>query len=266
MNFIQRLAWATAGTIALASLYLTSEPTTPGATSSELSETILHLQSAVSIAPSQAKTLRYVPPSRRGTPARTQGGGSRGCEQESTPITLLAPPDHVGLTTQARPQLAWYSAQDSMLPMQITLVEPGVSEPIWETQVATGKAGFNSIQLPDSMPELTPGRRYRWSVTRICNVRRPSSNTYARGWIERVKTVPAIPANSPFSEQIQVMAAAGLWYDAVTQSLTQWKKSDPSDNTLLFSLLEQGGLSSIVTQEQKRSSRKLPAATHAQGN
>ncbi len=266
MNLIQRILWATAGTIALVGFQISSRPLVPKADTTSMSRPSVDLQASLrsfrqvfgAIAPATATNFRYVPPSRRGAPARTQGGGSRGCDQESVPVTLLAPPDHVGLTTQARPKLFWYSANDSMLPMQISLVEPGVSEPIWVTQVPTGSAGFNHIQIPDTVPELVAGRRYRWTVTRLCNVRRPSNNTYARGWIERVVTTE-IPSNiqalSP-SDRVKSYAESGIWYDAVTQAVEQSRTGAPESTSIVMMLLEQGGLTRIVQQEQKRLSRR----------
>lgn len=263
MNLMQRILWATAGTIALVGFQLSSRPLNPKVETSTLSPLPSDLLGT--IAPASAKSFRYVPPSRRGAPARTQGGGSRGCEQESVPVTLLAPPDHVGLTTQARPKLFWYSVNDSMLPMQISLVEPGVSEPIWMTRVPTGSAGFNSIQIPDTIPELVVGRRYRWTVTRLCNVRRPSNNTYARGWVERIVPPGRVSNQASLSpaEQVQASAEAGIWYDAVTYAVAQSKVNDPESQSIVMMLLEQGGLTRVVQQEQKRLSRRTATSNPA---
>ncbi len=251
MNLTQRLLWAATGTIALVALQLSSRPIAPKPEGTNL---FSHLQDFGSIAPAQAKSVRYVPPSRRGAPARTQGGGSRGCALESTPVTILAPADHVGLTTQARPKLFWYSANDSMLPMQISLVEPGVSEPIWMTEVQTGAAGFNQVQLPDTVPELVVGRRYRWTVTRLCNIRRPSNNIYARGWIERVNpdAISQAVTGLTSSDRVNAYAEGGLWYDAVMQAVAQAQDRNAESQSVLMTLLEQGGLTRVVEQEQKR--------------
>ena len=272
MNLMQRLLWTAAGTIALVSLQITSRPIAPKVSqdfsqdfsqdASQIFDPTLSEQSARffdGIPSAVAKAVRYVPPSRRGAPARTQGGGSRGCELESVPVTLLAPPDHVGMTTEAHPKLFWYSAKDSILPMQISLVEPGVSEPLWVTQVPTGPAGFNSIQIPNTVPDLVAGRRYRWTVTRLCNVRRPSNNTYARGWIERVESNPIAKAVKTLSitDRVNAYAEAGLWYNAVTEAVDSPQKGTPDDRSLILSLLEQGGLKGIVLQEQKRLNRPV---------
>ena len=259
MNLMQRLLWTAAGTIALVGLQISSRPIASKV--SQVFDRMITEQSAHllgGILSAEAKAVRYVPPSRRGAPARTQGGGSRGCELESVPVTLLAPPDHVGMTTEAHPTLFWYSAQDSILPMQISLVEPGVSEPLWVTQVPTGSAGFNSIQIPHTVPDLVAGRRYRWSITRLCNVRRPSNNTYARGWIERVASNPIAGTVKTLSitDRVNAYAEAGLWYNAVTEAVGNTQVNDPKNRSLILSLLEQSGLTGIVLQEQKRMSRQ----------
>ena len=263
MNLMQRLIWTAAGTIALVGLQISSRPIAPKV--SQDASPIFNLTFSEQstrffggLPSAEAKAVRYVPPSRRGAPARTQGGGSRGCELESVPVTLLAPPDHVGMTTEAHPKLFWYSAKDSILPMQISLVEPGVSEPLWVTQVPTGPAGFNYIQIPSTVPDLITGRRYRWTVTRLCNVRRPSNNTYARGWIERVASDPLSRTVKSLSitDRVNAYAEAGLWYNAVTEAVGSPQPSDSEDRSLILSLLEQGGLTGIVTQEQKRLSRQ----------
>lgn len=271
MNLTQRLIWTAAGTIALVGLQISSRPIAPKVSqdASPIFDPMLSEQSARlfgGLPSAEAKAVRYVPPSRRGAPARTQGGGSRGCELESVPVTLLAPPDHVGMTTEAHPKLFWYSAKDSILPMQISLVEPGVSEPLWVTQVPTGPAGFNYIQIPSTVPDLVTGRRYRWTVTRLCNVRRPSNNTYARGWIERVASDPLSGTVKSLSinDRVNAYAEAGLWYNAVTEAVGSPQPPDSEDRSLILSLLEQGGLTGIVVQEQKRLSHQemvLPAVS-----
>ena len=79
MNLMQRLLWTAAGTIALVGLQISSRPIAPKV--SQVFDPLITEQSAHllgGILSAEAKAVRYVPPSRRGAPARTQGGGSRG--------------------------------------------------------------------------------------------------------------------------------------------------------------------------------------------
>ncbi len=210
----------------------------------------------------QARSIRYVPPGRRGAPSRTQGGGSRNCGTEVIPVTLLAPLDHVGLTSQARPKLIWYSASDSILPMQFSIVEPGMSEPVWSKELPEAKAGLNEIQLPDSVPELVVGRRYRWSISRLCSIRRNNDSTVVRGWIERVAANPVqdgLNAKMSLEDRVNTYAEAGLWYDAIAQaaSTPAGKAPESTVSPLMLTLLEQGGIKTVLQQEQKRAKRGI---------
>jgi Domain of Unknown Function (DUF928) len=257
MRFIPQLLWAMTGTIALTSLpeltHLASEQI-----SGKSFETAIF-----STAIAQARSIRYVPPGRRGAPTRTQGGGSRNCGSEVTPVTLLAPPDHVGLTTQGRPKLLWYSVSDSMLPMQFSIVEPGMSEPVWSQELPEAKAGLNEIQLPDNVPELVVGRRYRWNISRLCSIRRNTDSTVVRGWIERVVANPIqaqLNAKMSLEERVNAYAEAGLWYDAIAQaaSTPAGKAPESTVSPLVLTLLEQGGIKIVLQQEQKRAKRGTP--------
>ena len=244
MRFIQQLIWATAGTIALAGL-------------SEFGAIQKH--SPFSTKAAQAGSIRYVPPGRRGAPVRTQGGGSRNCGLTLSPVTLLAPLDHVGLTTQAHPKLLWYSANDSMLPVQITIVEPGMSEPLWTSEVKGSNAGLNQIELPDSLPDLVVGRRYRWSLTRLCSVRRGTESVVAKGWIERVAPTSAnLGSTGSLDDRVNAYAASGLWYDAIAKAAEGNLANGQSSalSPLVMTLLEQGGIKTILQQEQKRTNAK----------
>ena len=245
MRFIQQLIWATAGTIALAGLSEFGAIQNPSPFSKA----------------AQAGSIRYVPPGRRGAPVRSQGGGSRNCGLTLSPVTLLAPLDHVGLTTQAHPKLLWYSANDSMLPIQITMVEPGMSEPLWTSEVKNSNAGLNQIQLPDSVPDLVVGRRYRWSITRLCSVRRGNDSVVAKGWIERVAVLPTqinAGLTASLEDRVGAYAESGLWYDAIAKAAeSNLSLTQAGENTalspLVMTLLEQGGIKTILQQEQKRS-------------
>lgn len=256
MRFTSKMLWVTTGTIALSSFpeltHLTS-----GQGAGQGFETPIF-----STAIAQARSIRYVPPGRRGAPSRTQGGGSRNCGSEVIPVTLLAPPDHVGLTAQGRPKLLWYSASDSMLPMQFSIVEPGMSEPVWSQELPEAKAGLNEIQLPDSVPELVVGRRYRWNISRLCSIRRNTDSTVVRGWIERVAPNPVqaqLNAKMSLEERVNAYAEAGLWYDAIAQaaSTSTGKTSESTVSPLMLTLLEQGGITTVLQQEQKRAKRGI---------
>lgn len=219
--------------------------------------------------------LRFIPPVRR-NPRSSQGAGSRGCDRSLSGdvVTLLIPSkDYVGQTTSGHPTFFWHLSQSSSVPLKFTLVEQGVAEPLFEKQIDSPKAGIVQLELPKDRPELAIGRTYGWSVTLVCNARRPSANPYFYSWIERVPTTPALEqqlaeiavtsnsqtptasseTNSSDRQRASIYAEAGLWYDALASlSHAQAANSqEPSSQNDFLSLLDQVGLTAVVEQERR---------------
>jgi hypothetical protein len=217
--------------------------------------------------------IRFVPPADRST-RRSQGSGSRGCEQ-SLPgdlVTLLIPSkDYIAQTTSSHPTFFWHLSQGVSVPLKFTLVERGVAEPLFVKQINSPEAGMLKLELPKDKPGLTTGRTYSWSVTLECNARRPSANPYFYSWIERVPTTPALeqklavvssrsksfeqtPASESASRELaSIYAEAGLWYDTLT-TLSTARTENPSDRLVqedFLALLKQVGLVEVAKQEQQ---------------
>jgi len=224
---------------------------------------------------SQARNspIRFVPPADRST-RRSQGSGSRGCEQ-SLPgdlVTLLIPSkDYIAQTTSSHPTFFWHLSQNVSVPLKFTLVERGVAEPLFIKQINSPAAGMLKLELPKDKPGLASGRIYSWSVTLECNARRPSANPYFYSWIERVPTTPALeqklaavssrsksfeqtPASESASRELaSIYAEAGLWYDTLT-TLSTARTENPSDRLVqedFLALLKQVGLVEVAKQEQQ---------------
>lgn len=223
---------------------------------------------------SQARNLpiRFVPPADKST-RRSQGSGSRGCNQ-SLPedlVTLLIPSkDYIGQTTSSHPTFFWHLSQAVSVPIQFTLVERGVAEPLFAKQIDSAEVGMMKLELPQDKPGLVTGKAYKWSVTLVCNARRPSANPYFYSWIERVPTPPELKQKLSSSSNFQgqtlltesadqereralIYAQKGLWYDALA-SLAEAQLKNPNDWSLkedFRSLLAQVKLTNEVNQEQK---------------
>lgn len=263
----RRLATAILGTLAISLLQLSGSIAEPHSPAGQVLQEWGISEAAL------AKAPRYIPPKRRGMPKRTQGGGSRGCAGLPTApadcaisLTALVPADHIGLTTAARPVLSWYASQRSEQPWQVTLVEPGVSKPLWVQQIPQVKAGLNQFQIPANAPELKPGRRYRWAVSQANSSDRSVSSPITRGWIERVELPnqqsQQMLAISSQRDRANWLAEAGLWYDALTE-YTQALKANPQDPQpleSLFSLFQQGGLTQVIQWEQTTPTLSKPVS------
>ncbi|MFB2917667.1 MULTISPECIES: DUF928 domain-containing protein [Aerosakkonema] len=209
--------------------------------------------------------FQYNPPN-RGVPKTTVGAGSRGCTQ-SIPISvaLLVPNDHNGQTVSGHPTFLWYVSDKTSVPIQFSLVEPGVSKPLYLQQMSVEKSGIVQVQLPKELPALEVGKKYRWSVSLICDSNRPSNNVFVQSWIERVSpsaelTQKLAAVQTGYSsaqtlrEQARVYAQAGIWYNALEDLARSYtaNPNDPSISADFMSLLEQAGLSNVSAQERQR--------------
>jgi hypothetical protein len=255
-------------TSVIGTLPANAQSTVPVESPSTLNQTLLISQSSNSL-------IRFVPPADKST-RRSQGSGSRGCDQ-SLPenlVTLLIPSkDYIGQTTSSHPTFFWNLSQSVSVPIQFTLVERGVAEPLFAKQIDSPAAGMMKLELPKDKPGLVSGRAYKWSVTLICNARRPSANPYFYSWIERVPTPPELEQKlgsmssssnslgqtiSPESanqerELALIYAQKGLWYDALA-SIAEAQAKNPNDLYLqedFRSLLSQAKLINMATPEQE---------------
>jgi hypothetical protein len=220
------------------------------------------LSPALASFPEQAESnFNYVPPY-RGTPRRTQGTGSRGGDESETLILkLLVPNDHTGQTLSGHPTFSWYVSEIPEEPVEFALVESGVAQPIFVQQLQLDKAGIIELEMPKNLPELVPGKEYRWSVTLINKENRRSNDTFAQSWIKRLPETPVLrqqlTAAKSDRERASVYAKAGLWYDALnTLSTAQaTNPTDPSIRADFLSLLDRAGLKEVAAQERQRLAR-----------
>jgi hypothetical protein len=202
----------------------------------------------------EAAMAGYNPPKRPG-PKITVGTGARGCDKPlSVPLTPLAPDGHIGQTAQDYPTFMWYI--EDTKPVEFTLVEPGIPQPIYVATVQPEKPGIVQVTLPEkSAIKLVPGKEYRWSVAIICNpLRRSEDAGYTQAWIRREAASPELQKRLAEAktdlERATLYAESGMWYD----SLAAYYRAKDQDNTAktnLVQLLEQGGRTDVAKQQLK---------------
>ncbi len=180
-----------------------------------------------------------------GLPPR-ETGGLRGGQCNLLPpeiVTAIVPLDHIGTTTSARPTVLWFSKQNITRPVRITFYSPG-DPPILVKNFSGIPKGFGAFRIPDETPGLEMGKLYKWTITIVCNEKRPSNNLYAQGLIERVPLSMKQRSDS-FSCNVD-FASLGIWYDAISCSYSQLNLREDYSNFYLEdfnALIEQIGLS-----------------------
>jgi Domain of Unknown Function (DUF928) len=195
-----------------------------------------------------------IPPSSLGIPGnRAQGGGTRGC-QPYRGITALVPklPQQIawGQTIGDRPTV-WLNTPQGLtkdLQMEIAVREQN-GNPIAK-QLFTTKRKILPGAIGISFPPTTVlkiDRTYHWAVAFYCDTNeRVDSPLLVQGQIQRIAP-PAAFSNAKSSlERIQILAANGIWYDALTQLGDRFRQTkDRESSTAWAELLKSAGMTGI---------------------
>ncbi len=214
----------------------------------------------LSILPANSETTErrttYRPPTGQVRHQNRKAGGSRGCNLPSNDtVTLIVPQDHTATTVSAHPIFFWHLSQKLSLPLRFTLLEPG-KKPLF-TKELKPDPGIVALKLPENSPPLEIGKTYRWTVTVVCNQKKPSRNLFATAWIKRASS-PAFNQLSEVSADTSFCsleyAKAGIWYDALScnYALLVENQKDLNHNSPEFwSLLEEIDLQNLVQRKPR---------------
>ena len=168
----------------------------------------------------------YVPPSDASAPTSAPTiTGRRGgcCGNEITNLTALAPHSHVGQTISTHPTFSWYVPDSESLPMEFHLEEyndQGDRHRIQKIELQS-TPGIMSLSLPETLPGLEVGRRYRWQVVLLCRPNYPSRALVAGAEIELVETPSTLKTGLATvhdrTQRAHLFTESGFWYDAFAE-------------------------------------------------
>ncbi len=156
-----------------------------------------------------AAAMLYVPPS-RGSARHTAGAGTRGIGSGKTRVAVLAPADHVGLTTSASPTLYWHLSEPTTTRIEITVVDDDAIEPVVGLSLpAPVAAGVHALELESLGVVLSPDKTYRWFVALVHDAHRRSKDELAEGSIERIAMPLALESDGNAARAKTAGAEAG---------------------------------------------------------
>lgn len=197
------------------------------------------------------------PPSGRSAGTRGCGSLTRPAQSQVPALILLAPNQQPGKTGASRPTFAWFVRDAKSLPMEFRLYEQTADgfQLVQEVKGDRLKSTPGIMVLPPdpTMPELAPGKRYRWQVELICDPDNPSGNLFAESELQVVAIQPQLRSQlrqqHDRAKQAQLYAQANLWYDSLSVAfsplnnhtdLKDWQLSllnkvaiNPSEQSLL---------------------------------
>lgn len=192
-----------------------------------------------------APAILWSPRTDRGVPALREGGATRGSGRGLVVITLVPQIDEAALTMSDQPVLHWYLSGDTADPVAFTLIDPDAVDPIVEVTVdGPHRAGVHGFDLAEHGVALKNGRRYEWYVAVVPDQDERSADTVARAAIERVaepELAGRVGRARNSAEEVQLLAAAGMWYDALDRAQRDVAESptDANARARFAGLLEQ---------------------------
>lgn len=166
---------------------------------------------------SAATAAKFRPPV-TGAPATRVGGATRGPEEDSLRVTVIAPETTAWAST-SQPTLYWYASGPVRARIEVVLIEAQGETPLLDSTVdATAQPGLQAIELERYGVHLVPGQEYEWSVAVVQDPEAPSRDIVSSGTVvyqplpsDLERTLSA----SPESELYEVYAGHGYWFDAV---------------------------------------------------
>ncbi|MBN2373564.1 DUF928 domain-containing protein [bacterium] len=209
-----------------------------------------------------SRMFEYRPPM-RGKPGNRVGGGTRGPEDGSACLAVLAP-DHTGLTTKAQPSLYWFISESITSRIEFTIIDENSIKPVLEVDIGIpDKKGIQCLRLSDHNVTLLPEKEYQWFVAIVSDPEHRSNDTVACGDIKRVEPSETLTdrLNKAGKMEIpEIYADDGIWYDCIT-FISELISAGHDVETLCRQrafLLKQAGLSVIAEYEEKVCIKGLP--------
>ncbi len=201
------------------------------------------------------------PPDDINAPGDRVGGGKRGCENlakqftgsKEKLLTALVPvygsPDSglvLGSTTASHPTF-WFYVPDSPTVEAEFVLQDQASQTIYQSPVLLSSTpGVVSLSLPSNAAPLEIGKLYHWYFNLYCQPQQPP--VFVDGWIKRDSLNSALKnqlEKATPRQRIALLAAHGIWYDALT---TAAELSTDPKRTDWVTLLQTVGLNSIASE------------------
>ncbi len=156
-----------------------------------------------------------------------------------------------------QPSLYWYISGPTKVRVEVTLVDEKQVAPLVEVPVTTvAGPGVQRLRLADQKVSLKPEVEYQWTVSLVPDDRERSNDVVSGGVIKRVAPPAGLRerlAAAPRDARPRLLAAAGLWYDAITE-LSEQIEANPRDGALRAQrakLLQQVGLSEAAAFDRR---------------
>ncbi|MEO1145822.1 MAG: DUF928 domain-containing protein [Cyanobacteria bacterium J06638_22] len=203
---------------------------------------------------------QYTPPN-RGLPGRREGGGTRGgtavCVVGDRSLVALIPETVFGTTVKDDPTFYWYVPAVNAAGLEFLLLDEAGNEVFTQMLPPTSEAGIVGIKVPalgdgeQAASRLNVNEDYHWFFSIVCDEGDRSADVFTEGWVRRIPLAATLAGQletTPPSQQADIFADAGIWYDALDTNV-QVRCEEPNDFSLAdqwVNLLGSIGLDSVA--------------------
>ena len=177
-------------------------------------------------------------------------------DADARPFTLLVPADILGITLEDYPRFFVYVPplpEGAKLEFAVTQWEyldgEGDEEirdrEVYVTQVSPPEeGGILALELPEQDDEGNPvtplavGKDYTWFVRILCNPEAPTRfgpDIWREAWVTRLAPTPEFAAeldDASLSQQVDLLAETGVWYDALDRLAELRSRSDEDESNV----------------------------------
>lgn len=186
----------------------------------------------LSNSPVEPTGVEYNPPN-LGAPGDTRDAGGRPfCQTPERPLMALSPSQtNWGETIDAHPTF-WLYIPEMPGSIALVLTDEQTQAEVFRTQFDdVPQGGMVRLPLPETAPPLEVDRLYRWQLQFVCN-ESADARFQVNGVIVRRSPPPSFLADletaSP-RQRVQLFAAHGLWYNALTE-LADLRLAEPEND------------------------------------
>lgn len=197
------------------------------------------------------------PPDDINSPGNRVGGGKRGCgnlaqvsESKGKILTALVPVYEdpsglvLGVTTASHPTF-WFYVPDVSVAEAEFVLQDRAGQTIYQSPVLLSKTpGVVRLSLPPDATPLKVGKLYHWYFNLYCQSQQPP--VFVDGWIKRdsLNALKNQLETATLKQRIALLAANGIWYDALTAAAELSTDPKRSDWVALLQTVGLNGISS----------------------
>ncbi len=185
----------------------------------------------------QKISVKFPRTTRRGSPRRTVGGGTRAAQcfnilEGKTPPTVLMPTNSFGKTVVANPTIYVYVPKTDATSAKFVLQDEKRNEIYQQEFQLPRQSGILRISIPETAA-LKTNHKYTWFFTIVCDSRYGGLNPFVRSSLQRTTLTPYLNwylslKNVTPLQKAKIYARLEIWHETLS-TLADLRSQQPKE-------------------------------------